>query len=395
MGTGAGWRKIIHLDLDAFFCAVEEQHRPELRRVPFAVGGLPANRGVVASCSYAARMFGIHSAMPMAHALRLCPHLIVVPPHRHLYARASRLVMARLRQITSLVEQLSIDEAFLDVSDLQTPGRQIAVELQNTIVQELRLPCSLGVATNKLVAKIATEVGKARAEGGKPPNAIIVVPPEEEAAFLAPLPVGMLWGVGPKTAERLGEFGVSTIGDLARMDRQILEREFGKWGHYLAERAQGIDDRSVVTSHQAKTLSHEVTFPQDVSDGNALQDALRRLSAQVVKRLKAKGMQASTVKIKVRWPDFTTLTRQTTLTTPTDEQDVVFEVANRLFHNLWKPGNPVRLLGVGVGGLTSGPRQLGLWDPEMKRNQRLQHALAELQARYGLAIIHRGVKQKE
>ena len=210
-------RKILHLDLDAFFCAVEELRDPTLKQKPFAVGGSPEGRGVVASCSYAARQFGVRSAMPMSEAVRCCPNLIIVGNARGEYSRMSGRVMAYLHDMSPLVEQISIDEAFLDVSDLPDEAEILARRLQSTICTELDLPCSLGVATNKLVAKIANDVGKVRVRSGDYPNAITVVPPGEEAAFLAPLPVRALWGVGPKTAERLAAWGMNTIGDIAAL----------------------------------------------------------------------------------------------------------------------------------------------------------------------------------
>ena len=200
------YRQIIHLDLDAFYCAVEEQLDPSLKGLPFAVGGRPDQRGVVSSCSYAARARGVRSAMPMARAIQLCPQLKIVPPHFKTYHEASRKVMKKLRALTQLVEQLSIDEAFMDVSELTDGAEALGRQLQNEIRTELDLPCSLGIAANKLVAKIATDVGKTAKisiKSGSPPNALMVVPPGKEAEFLAPLPVEMLWGVGPKTGEKL------------------------------------------------------------------------------------------------------------------------------------------------------------------------------------------------
>src|SRR6266498_1996351 len=203
-------RTIIHLDLDAFFCAVEEQRDPALRGRPFAVGGRPDSRGVVTSASYMARKFGVHSAMPMAQAARLCPDLRVVPPNFAAYRAASQQVMTRLHALTPLVEQISIDEAFLDVTALGETGEALAAKLQTTMRDDLALSCSLGVATNKLVAKVATDVGKSLVRSGKMPHAICVVPPGDEATFLAPLPATALWGVGPRTAERLAELGMHT-----------------------------------------------------------------------------------------------------------------------------------------------------------------------------------------
>ena len=248
-------RTILHLDLDAFFCAVEEQHNKALVGKPFAVGGDPQKRGVVASCSYAARKFGVRSAMPMARAVRLCPDLIVVSRHMGDYSAMSRKVMAILHRLTPLVEQLSIDEAFLDVTGLPGDGEQIARQLQARIRDELDLPASLGVASNKLIAKIANNIGKASATGDGPPNAINVIAPGAEAAFLAPLPVRELWGVGPKTAQRLRQMNVETIGDLTRWSERDLAMRFGKLGHDLARRAMGIDNRPVQTEHETKSVS--------------------------------------------------------------------------------------------------------------------------------------------
>ena len=239
-------RTILHLDLDAFYCAVEENQNPELRSKPFAVGGKPNERGVVASCSYAARVFGVRSAMPMSRALRLCPGLIIVPGRHRLYSEASRQVMDRLGRLTPLIEQISIDEAFLDISDLPDPAERIAHGLQAGIRDELELPSSIGIAPNKLVAKIATEVGKKAAKGDSPPFALTIVPSGKEAEFLSPLPADMLWGVGPKTSARLSELGIHTIGDIARWPEEELIRLFGENGREMAKHARGQDERPVV-----------------------------------------------------------------------------------------------------------------------------------------------------
>jgi DNA polymerase-4 len=254
-------RKIIHLDLDAFFCAVEELHDASLTGKPFAVGGRPDERGVVASCSYAARAYGVRSAMPMAQALRLCPGLRILSSHHRLYHEVSAKVMDHLHRLTPLVEQISIDEAFLDVSDLSQDPIDIARLLQESINTDLKLPCSLGVATNKLVAKIANDVGKAATRGSGPPNAITDAPPGQEAAFLAPLPVLTLWGVGPKTADRLSDIGVQTIGDLARLPEKELIGMFGKVGQELWLHANGIDDRPIITEHEIKSISQRPHSP--------------------------------------------------------------------------------------------------------------------------------------
>ena len=231
-------RTILHLDLDAFFCAVEELHNPSLSGKPFAVGGRPEERGVVASCSYAARRFGVHSAMPMSRALRLCPELIIISHHHGDYGNMSEKVMERLYDLSPLVEQISIDEAFVDISDLREDAMTVARRVQGRINDELGLPCSIGIAKNKLLAKIATEVGKKSARKSEPPNAVTIVPPGSEASFLDPLPVDMLWGVGPKTAAKLVQYGIKTIGELARRPPADLMRWFGENGLDLSRHAR-------------------------------------------------------------------------------------------------------------------------------------------------------------
>ncbi len=383
-------RHILHLDLDAFFCAVEENQDPALRGVPFAVGGKPDERGVVASCSYAARRYGVRSAMPMARALRACPGLVVVPPRHRVYSETSRKVMERLGQLTAMIEQISIDEAFLDISDLPGPPKRLALDLQSRIRDELGLPSSIGIASNKLVAKIATEVGKKSAQGGRPPCALTIVSSGSEEAFLAPLPVNMLWGIGPKTAARLSELGVRTIGDIARWPEAELARLFGEHGREMARRARGQDDRPVMTEREIKSVSQETTFARDLREDQAVEGTLAELSAKVGERLRRQGLAGSTIKLKIRWPDFTTLTRQTTLPSPTDQDSTIYQTALALLHKVRKSGQAVRLIGVGVSGLGSPYRQLELWGSGSERERRLQQAVDELQQKYGRQAIHRG-----
>ena len=392
----SGARTIIHLDLDAFFCAVEEQRDQALRGKPFAVGGRPEGRGVVASASYMARTFGVHSAMPMAQAVRRCPDLLVVPPNFAAYRAASQQVMERLHALTPLVEQISIDEAFLDVTALGAPGETLAAQLQATIRTDLALSCSLGVASNKLVAKVATDVGKSLVRSGKMPQAICVVPPGDEAAFLAPLPATALWGVGPKTAERLAELGMHTIGDIAAWPAPDLARRFGQHGEDLARRARGSDARPIVTERAAKSISQETTFARDVRDRALLERTLREQATEIARKLRREDLVGTTVKLKIRWPDFTTPTRQLTLPQSTDEAAVIAEAALRLFGQIWTDEQAVRLIGVGVSGLGSPPRQLSLWDipaaptpEEIVRQQRVQTALAAIQARFGVGAVRR------
>jgi DNA polymerase IV len=390
-------RTILHIDLDAFYCAVEETRRPELRGKPFAVGGKPEERGVVASCSYAARRMGVRSAMPMGKAVRLCPGLIIVPSRHGLYSEVSRQVMERLHELTSLVEQISIDEAFLDISGVRESAETTAQKLQSRIRDELQLPCSIGIASNKMVAKIATEVGKSLAlreikakDEAKPPNALTLVPFGEEAAFLAPLPADMLWGVGPKTSARLTELGIYTIGDLAKWPENELVRMFGENGRDLAQHSRALDDRPIVTEHETKSISQEITYSKDVRDDAVLQKTLHEMSAEVGKQLRRNNLAGKTVKLKLRWPDFTTLTRQTTLTNPTDQDEEIERVALELLQAVRKPFQAVRLIGVGVTGLGQPIRQLGLWDTNSEKERNLQDAVDELREKYGKNIIQNG-----
>lgn len=390
-------RKIVHLDLDAFFCAVEELNDPSLRGKPFAVGGSPEHRGVVASCSYAARKYGVRSAMSMAHAKRICPELINVRHGFGHYGDYSRQVMDIVRGYSPLVQPISIDEAFIDLSHMPEPGEFYARTLQREIRRQLSLPSSLGVASNKLIAKIATNVGKAAHTGDTYPNAITVVPAGQESAFLAPLPTDALWGVGPRTAERLAELGLKTIGDIAAYPLEELDRRFGQIGSYLHSRARGIDKSPVHTSHETKSVSHEVTFSRDTSDEAKLRETIRRHAQSISKRLRKLELYGSTVKLKLRWPDFTTITRQSTLGEPSDDASQIEKLALELLRAHWKPGRKVRLLGVGVSGLGQPSRQLNLfeWNPwEFAKKERLQATLSDLKARYGEESIRRASKLK-
>ena len=334
-------RVIVHLDLDAFFAAVEVLENPDLAGKPVLIGGRPGERGVVAAASYPARAFGVRSAMPMSQALRLCPQAVVLPPRHRLYGDTSRRVMAILRQTSPLVEQMSIDEAYLDLTDqvaVWDEGVEMARRLQSRVREEVGLSASLGVATNKLVAKVASDRDK--------PGGLTVVRPGEEAAFLAPLPVRVLWGVGPVTAARLAEIGVTTVGQLARQPAEELRARFGQQGVAMARQAQGKDERPVTTEYEVKSVSQEQTFARDLTQTEALKQQLWALSQGVSQRLRNAGLAAGTVAIKLRYADFTTLTRQTTLAVPTDDEREIYRAALTLLQRAWQKGRPVRLLGV-------------------------------------------------
>jgi DNA polymerase IV len=386
----APFRKILHLDLDAFFCAVEENLNPELKGKAFAVGGTPEGRGVVTSCSYAARKFGIKSAMPMIQVIRIYPELLVVPSHFEEYSKASRQVMEILRNITPLFEQVSIDEAFLDVTDLPDPSRQIAEEIQKKILTQLALPCSIGIATNKLIAKIATNIGKTRNRGMTAPMSILEVPPGEEEKFLAPLPIDEMWGIGPKTAGQIKKLGIYTIGDVAKFPEESLVKNLGKYGVVLLQHARGMDDRLVAEGGEIKSVSSETTFFKDVANEDELINTLINLSTKIGYRLRKKSMGGYTIKLKIRWPDFQTQSRQMTLLQPTNQDSVIISSVKTLFYQIWKKGMQVRLIGVGVCQLTDQFQQLALFDHKNEKERRLLQAVDELNLKFGKKTVHRG-----
>jgi DNA polymerase-4 len=376
-------RKILHLDLDAFFCACEELKDPSLAGKAFAVGGQAGRRGVIASCSYPARRKGVHSAMPTGQALRLCPELILFSGHHADYGRLSDQVMAILGDVTPLLEQISIDEAFLDVTDLPQTLDVLARDLQARVQSGTELPCSLGGAANKLVAKIATDAGKARTKKDDYPRAITIVPPGREAEFLAPLPVKAMWGVGPKMETALFGYGIKTIGDLANYPSELLSAHFGKYGIELGEHARGIDDRPVTVEYEVKSVSQETTFDKDTADLVYLRKTIKHLADKVGYRLRRKGLCGNVVRIKLRWSDFSTHTRQVSLSQPTDQNGIILETALKLLKDLWEGDRPVRLIGVGVAGLEDSVHQMSLFDTPNEKERRLLTALDELHEKYG------------
>ena len=387
-------RKILHVDLDAFFCAVEEKFDPSLKGKPFATGGSPDGRGVVTSCSYAARQYGIHSAMPMKQALRKYPGLITVHGHYKKYTDYSRQVMAIFHQLTPLVEQISIDEAFLDVSDLPQAGVEIAKSLQENIYTDLTLPCSIGVASNKLMAKIATNIGKSRHKKPTSPMAILCIPAGQEKEFLAPLPIEEMWGIGPKSAERFKALGIFKIGDIQKLPLNWMVEHFGKYGKDLAERAMGVDDRPVADYETVKSVSNEITFFEDVGDLKHLTRTIKNLSEKVSLRLRKNGLSGKTVRIKIRWPNFDTITRQVTLEQPTNQDSCIFKTAYDLFSKEWQHGKKVRLIGVGVSQICEDYQQLSLLDNSYQKEKNLLAAIDNLHERFGRDAIHKGIQSE-
>ena len=384
-------RHILHADMDAFYAAVEQMDNPELRGKPVMVGGRPEGRGVVATASYEARVFGVHSAMPMKSAVRRCPQGIVVPPRFGRYRELSGQVIAIFREVTPLVEALSLDEAYLDITQAVAQGKPplaVALDLKQQVKEETGLIVSIGVATNKTVAKIGSDLNK--------PDGLVVVAPGEEADFLAPLAVGKLWGVGPKTAERLAKEGVETIGQLAAQPLDWFTKSFGQRATGLRARALGLDQDPVQPVRETKSVSAENTFSTDLSDQDQLREELVRLSANVARHLAAhstgvsadnsasnsqdKGLRGKTITLKARLADFTTFTRQVTLPEPTGDEAVILENAWMLLsrelnrESESEPGRAdetppsFRLLGVGVSGFST---------QETPQSQQLQLPLFE------------------
>jgi DNA polymerase-4 len=308
------------------------------------------------------------------------------------YSRYSREVMQCLKQFSDQVEQISIDEAFIDITELGPDPKSVGLKIQSLILNELKLPNSIGIASNKLVAKIATDVGKIASGRDDYPNAITVVPPGEEQSFLAPLPVEMLWGVGPKTRERLERFNIHTIGDLAGFSEIELAEKFGKHGYDLSRRAKGIDKRDIVTSRGIKSVSNERTFREDLGRKSEVLNYLTTLSEKVSQRLQKKNLRGKTIQIKVRWSDFTTITRQSTLNQSTNEFKIIQKEAAKLLDQVWQEGRLIRLVGVGVHNLDDKAQQLGLWDTNAKKDIQLQEALEKIREKYGKNMISRGLK---
>ena len=338
-------RHILHADFDAFYASVEQLDNPVLRGQPVAVGGSPESRGVVASASYEARSFGVRSAMPMRTAFQRCPNLRRVGARFGRYREVSNRVMAIFNDITPLVEPLSLDEAYLDVTEEVTPdlsAEDLARRLKLRVRRELGLTISVGVASSKSIAKIASDLEK--------PDGLTVVRPGSEVAFLAPLPVGTLPGVGPKTQERLKSDNVTTVGDLASCPGEWLARRFGRNGAYMKRLAMGLDDRPVETSRDAKSVSSETTLTRDTGDPEALRELVNRLSQDVSRSLERRDLWGRTVKVKLRLSDFTTFTRQTTLAEPVQASDEIAEAAGVLVTEETGEGKTFRLVGVGVSG---------------------------------------------
>lgn len=346
-------RAVLHVDMDAFFVNVHLLDHPEDKGLPIAVGGRPDGRGVVASASYEARRFGVRSAMPSSRALRLCPKIKFVSHNWPLIRDSSRQVMDILRRYGP-TEQMSVDEAYIDLSEQEDP-ESIAFIIREQVKQETTLPASVGLATCKMVAKVSSDFDK--------PEGCTIIRPGDEAEFLAPLPVRALWGIGPRTAERLAAISVTTCGELAQANLYQLQVQIGNQAQELKNRAQGIDPRKVNSERgQAKSISQERTFNTDVDDREFLDEKMRVMSASVAESLHKNNLTARTVILKFRWADFSTFTRQKSVLAPIQDEDDIFQLGQAIFQEHWH-GEKLRLLGIGVSGLEEpqNGRQLSLF----------------------------------
>jgi len=378
--TSSTARAILHVDMDAFYASVEQRDDPALRGRPVIVGG-SARRGVVLAASYEVRPFGVRSAMPMARALRLAPDAVVVSPRHDAYADVSARVFEILESVTPLVEPLSLDEAFLDVTGSRAlfgAPAEIARRLRARIADEVGLPASAGIAEVKLVAKIASDLAK--------PNGQVEVPPGGGAAFLAPLPVSRLWGVGPKSARTLAAMDLETVGDIARRDPAALERRLGPSGRSLWEQANAIDPRPVIPDRDAKSIGAEDTFDEDLSAVDALASRIHAQALRVAHRLRHAGVRARTVQLKLKRADFTLVTRRATLDEATDDGQVLYRTAAALLAR--EPARPTRLTGVSAQNLVAANApQLGMFAPPPTAAQALNRALDAIADRFGAGTV--------
>jgi DNA polymerase-4 len=379
-------RCIFHIDLDAFFVSVEQVVNPELKGKPVIVGGDPERRGVVASASYEARPFGIHAGMPSSTARRLCPQAIFIGSHFSLYRDASAKFMKILGDFSPHIEPLGLDEAYLDVTGCEEPygsPRQLVLAIKERINKELKITASVGIATCKVVAKIASDLCK--------PDGLLEIAPGEEQAFLNPLPVAKLPGVGKKTEQALKEMGITTIGALAKLPLDTINRRFGTTGTVLHSYASGLDDREVETPGEAKSISQELTFTHDTFDRNFLEANLHNLCQEVCQDLRTQNKRAKCVTIKLRYADFKTITRQVTLQEASDVTRVVFATAQQLLSKaLAQREKPVRLIGIRISSLVGEGKQLSIFDSGTARPEHLDKAIDKIRSKYGSTAIKTG-----
>jgi len=379
-------RCIFHIDLDAFFVSVEQVLNPQLKGKPVIVGGDPEHRGVVASASYEARPFGIHSGMPSSKARRLCPQAIFIRANFSRYRDASTRFMEILADFSPDIEPLGLDEAYLDVTGCEEPydsPRQLALAIKERIHKELKITASVGIATCKVVAKIASDLCK--------PDGLLEIAPGEEQAFLNPLPVARLPGVGKKTEQALKEMGVTTIGELASLPLDMIKRQFGATGAVLHSYARGIDDREVEAPSEAKSISQQLTFARDTREHNFLEANLHNLCQEVCQELRSQNKSAKCVAIRLRYADFKTITRQVILKEASDVTQVVFATAQQLLTKaLAQQEKPIRLIGIRISSLIGEGKQIPMFDSGMEKPEHLDKAIDKIRSKYGSTAIKTG-----
>jgi len=379
-------RCIFHIDLDAFFVSVEQVLNPQLKGKPVIVGGDPEHRGVVASASYEARPFGIHSGMPSSKARRLCPQAIFIRANFSRYRDASTRFMEILADFSPDIEPLGLDEAYLDVTGCEEPydsPRQLALAIKERIHKELKITASVGIATCKVVAKIASDLCK--------PDGLLEIAPGEEQAFLNPLPVARLPGVGKKTEQALKEMGVTTIGELASLPLDMIKRQFGATGAVLHSYARGIDDREVEAPSEAKSISQQLTFARDTREHNFLEANLHNLCQEVCQELRSQNKRAKCVAIRLRYADFKTITRQVILKEASDVTQVVFATAQQLLTKaLAQQEKPIRLIGIRISSLIGEGKQIPMFDSGMEKPEHLDKAIDKIRSKYGSTAIKTG-----
>jgi DNA polymerase-4 len=379
-------RCIFHIDLDAFFVSVEQALNPELKEKPVIVGGDPERRGVVASASYEARPFGIHAGMPSAKARRLCPQAIFIRSHFSRYRDASAKFMEILADFSPDIEPLGLDEAYLDVTGCAEPygsPQKLARAIKERINKELNITASVGIGTCKVMAKIASTICK--------PDGLLEIAPGEEQAFLNPLPIAKLPGVGEKTEQSLKEMGITTIGELASLPLDTITRRFGATGAVIHSYARGIDNREVEAPGEAKSISQQLTFARDTLDLNFLEANLHNLCQEVCQDLRSQNKRAKCVAIRLRYADFKTITRQVTLQEASDVTQVVFATAQQLLSKtLAKQEKPIRLIGIRISSMVGEEKQLPMFDSGVEKPERLDKALDKIRSKYGSTAIKTG-----
>ncbi len=378
---------IIHGDLDAFYAAIEQRDNPTLRGKPVIVGGDPNSRGVVSTCSYEAREFGVRSAMPLSQAKRLCPEAIFLPVNMKLYRQVSRQIMAIMTNYTPIFEPLSIDEAFLDVSGCHTifgSAQEIARQIKGRVHDEHGLIISMGISYNKFLAKLATELGK--------PDGLYVIEREKVMGLLPSLPVSFLWGAGSKTQGILKKMGIKTMGELCNTPREVLERQLGAGADIFLQLAQGIDHRQVEPDHQCKSMGKEITFEQDSNDKELLDNILLDFSGRLARRLRRQCLLARTVTVKIKYHDFHTITRSKTLAESADSELVFHQTAHEILKKIKLTDTKVRLIGLSLSNFcASDTWQQGLlFEQQVKlENIQLDQTLDNIRDRFGDEIITR------